>query len=80
MTLRYAHLSPAHKRAAVNHLVRPRSGAPTGTATGTEENQRAASAADTPASSERPRSGNRKWRRAGSNGRPRDYETLALAN
>ena len=24
--------------------------------------------------------GKRKWRRAGSNSRPRDYETLALAN
>jgi hypothetical protein len=37
MTLRYAHLSPAHKRAAVNHLMRPRLGAPTGTATGTRK-------------------------------------------
>jgi Phage integrase family len=80
MTLRYAHLSPAHKRAAVNHLMRPRLGAPTGTATGTEENRRAASATGTPAANARPRSEKRKWRRPGSNRGPRDYETLALAN
>lgn len=75
MTMRYAHLSPAHKRAAVNHLMRLRSGTPTGTATGTEGNQRAATAGGTPDPSPRSRSGNRKWRRAGSNGRPRDYES-----
>jgi Phage integrase family len=80
MTLRYAHLSSAHKLDAVNQLVRSGSDPRIGTRTGTEGNPRAASAAGTHASSARPRSGKREWRRAGSNGRPRDYETLALAN
>ena len=74
MTMRYAHLSPAHKLDAVNQLVRPKSGTPTGTATGTEENPQAAAAVGTSETSVRSRSGKRGWRRAGSNGRPRDYE------
>ena len=76
MTLRYAHLSPTHKRDAVRHLER----APTGTTTGTSvsDGDPAATAPGEPTS--RVIGEKRKWRRPGSNRGPRDYETLALAN
>jgi hypothetical protein len=80
MTLRYAHLSPAYKFAAVNRLVRPGFAPRSGTTTGTEGFGGAMVREGEPAPSTRSGSGKRRWRRAGSNGRPRDYETLALAN
>jgi site-specific recombinase XerD len=80
MTLRYAHLSPTHKRDAVSRLVRPQSGAPTGTRTGTDPETASESATAAADTTSRNTKRIRIWRRAGSNGRPRDYETLALAN
>jgi hypothetical protein len=74
MTLRYAHLSPAHKHAAVNALVRPKVEAPTGTATGTDEITPRAVATVATATSVGGVSEKRKWRRPGSNRGPRDYE------
>jgi integrase len=70
MTLRYAHLSPAHKRDAVRHLERARTGTTTGTS-------RAGGNPDGPPTDEltsRVIGGKRKWRRPGSNRGPRDYE------
>jgi integrase len=76
MTLRYMHLSPAHKLDAVNRLVRH----PTGTETGTGGVEPVAATAGTTDSSARIVGEKRRWRRPGSNRGPRDYETLALAN
>ena len=76
MTMRYAHLSPAHKLDAVRRLQRE----PTGTTTGTDPAPPTEAREGAPGTSARVVGGNPKWRRAGSNGRPRDYETLALAN
>jgi hypothetical protein len=75
MTLRYKHLSPAHKLEAVRRLERSRSDGPTGTRTGTEPAEATMDDDDTPGPSGRVVDGRRKWRRAGSNGRPRDCES-----
>ncbi len=87
MTLRYAHLSPAHKLDAVRRL-ESAADAPatdeithaTGTRTGTDAQECSAEGDGASPATGRLLDGKRKWRRAGSNSRPRDYETLALAN
>src|SRR5262249_5484060 len=76
MTLRYANLSPAHKRDAVRHLERTR----TGTTTGTSVTYRDSAAPQQGEPTSRVIGEKREWRRPGSNRGPRDYETLALAN
>lgn len=76
MTMRYAHLSPAHKLDAVRRLERNQTGTTTGTSPQSEP-EVATSEADATA---REVGEKRKWRRAESNCGPRDYETLALAN
>ena len=76
MTLRYAHLSPAHKLDAVRRLERNQTGTTTGTSP-RSESETPSTPADATA---RVVGEKRKWRRPGSNRGPRDYETLALAN
>jgi hypothetical protein len=76
MTLRYAHLSPAHKRDAVRHLGRIRTGTTTVTSLSADD----ATATPKGEPTSRVIGEKRKWRRPGSNRGPRDYETLALAN
>ena len=80
MTLRYAHLSPAHKHEAVRRLARPISQEPSGTRTGTDPEEGPPAAAEASPVTGRVLDGKTKWRRAESNCGPRDYETLALAN
>src|SRR5262245_51625104 len=72
MTLRYAHLSPAHKRDAVRHLERTRTGTTTGTSV--SEDDRAATLQREPTA--RVSGEKREWRRPGSNRGPRDYESV----
>jgi site-specific recombinase XerD len=74
MTMRYAHLSPAHKLDAVNRLVRIKSGAPTGTRTGTDPDSVSDHTNDAVDATSRVVGEKRKWRRPGSNRGPRDYE------
>jgi len=72
MTLRYSHLSPAHKLAAVEKLVRDASDTRTDTGEPAENQPEKATAQI---------SGKKKeseWRWVDSNHRPRDYEALAL--
>jgi Phage integrase family len=76
MTMRYAHLSPAHKLDAVRRLERNS----TGTTTGTRPDGESESVAGETDATSRVVGEKRKWRRPGSNRGPRDYETLALAN
>jgi integrase len=71
MTLRYAHLSPAHQLEAVKRLDEP---------TGTSPKEPEQTAPNPSASSAESSTKKEKWRRAESNCGPRDYETLALAN
>ena len=71
MTLRDAHLSPSHKRDAVRHLERIRTGTATGT--GLSDDDSTATTQGEPTS--RVIGEKRKWRRPGSNRGPRDYES-----
>jgi len=80
MTLRYAHLSPAHKLDAVRRLERGPLPSPTADdATGTDPSECSLVGAEGAPVTEPVLDGKKKWRRAESNCGPRDYETLALA-
>jgi integrase len=76
MTMRYAHLSPAHKLDAIRRLERNQ----TGTTTGTSPRRESEAVTSETNVTSRVVGEKQKWRRPGSNRGPRDYETLALAN
>jgi hypothetical protein len=71
MTMRYAHLSPARKLAAVRRLERNQ----TGTTTGTNPQNEPEVAVSEASATSRVVGEKRKWRRPGSNRGPRDYES-----